>query len=192
MHDCSCMCIRKLFPRYGLLIGGLVLWLLCLTACGREQAPSVPQGANEYVFGNVSISLPAQFQPFDSGDAKHLVSLNDGYAQVYLHKQVASDTGTDPTYFASLSAMAYGELYCDVSGLSDYEVYTGEQKNCAGFFYMLPKSDPAMSVWVYLYFIKDARSDCVWLVECRYTAPYAEYYTALFGEWDQYFTLVKK
>ena len=170
----------------------LALCVSFLPACGNgvnKDLPDLPEGANGYVQENMTICLPTAFYAFESGNAKNLLAFTDGYAVVYLRKQVAADTGTSDTYFRSLDAAGYGELYCDLAGIENYEQYLGHTANSAAYFYVVEDPDPEQTLCMYLYFVEEEKADCFWLVECRYPAPYADYYTELFSTWDEYFRL---
>jgi hypothetical protein len=168
----------------------LALCLPFLPACGSGGTlPDLPDGANGYVKENMTLCLPTNFYTFESGNAKNLLALTDGYAVVYLRKQVAADTGTSDTYFQSLDAAGYGELYCDLAGIENYGQYLGHTDNSAAYFYVVEASDPDDEMCVYLYFVEEEKAACFWLVECRYPAIYADYYSELFSTWDEYFRL---
>lgn len=170
--------------------------MLLLAGCAEEKTsdPSIPEGVgtlpentNGFIIGNLSIILPREFKQFDPGNDKWNAAFNDGYAQFYVRKCLPEDTGTSPSYFDRLTASEYGDLL--LYGTYDYDEYKAHNKDSAGFFYFIPGETAETTVCVCDYVIKDKKTGCFWLVECRFTYEYAERYVALFETWDEYFVL---
>lgn len=176
-----------------LLVSLLLGFALCnQKSDGKEEIETVnpPAGANKYVYEDrLTVYLPEEFKPFATGDKKALAAFNNGKAQFYIKKCLPADTGTSESYFDDLTASAYGELV--LHGTENYDMYAGHNKNSAGFLYKHEGDTPETTYCYCNYYIKDSQSGCFWLVECRFTAEYADEYTTLFQKWDQYFVLCK-
>lgn len=141
----------------------------------------VPDSFVGYTAENFVINVPDSFMRFTSGDQKNLIALTDERAQVYVRKCVPADTGTDASYFETLDAAEYCELYCDLNGFGDTEPLPTYQKRVAGVRYTVPGDSNETTAVFSLYFIKDADHGCVWMVRCRCTLPDLGEYEDTFG-----------
>lgn len=152
-----------------------------------QETMPLPDDYVRYTVENFELSAPDTFFRFTSGDTKNLLALTDEKAQIYVRKCVPSDTGTDASYFETLDAFEYCELFCDLSGLNEREPLTACQVKTAGVRYVVPADSDETTAVFSLYFVKDADHGCVWMVRCRCTKAGLADYAGLFEELTYFF-----
>ena len=185
--------------RYAALICLVLLCILAAAGCAdKPRKPTytpgttadktqtietipVPDNFVRHTVEDFAINVPDSFTRFTSGDQKNLLALTDERAQVYVRKCVPADTGTDASYFETLDAAEYCELFCDLSGLTEREALPTRQRRVAGVRYTVPGDSDETTAVFSLYFVKDADHGCVWMIKCRCTPVDLGTYEDTFG-----------
>ena len=156
---------------------------------GAETVPPLPSHYRWYTYENAAFAAPEEaFRVFTSGDSRNVLSLTggDGAAQVYLRKCLPADTGTDKAYFDKLTAAAYGELFCDLNGISERTPVGTQSRTRAGLSYTVPGETDENTAVFRLYFVKDSEHGCIWLLKCRCTAASADEWLPLFDNMSRF------